>query len=185
SPREPRPDQKPQRHGDFCYEKNTLRSVARATRAAPTLFQCGLHVELRRSQCRGKSEENSRKQRNPERKEKHARVNPHLLSARKRVRNETENSLRSPGRYQQSQRPTSQSDQRAFGQKLPQHPSSACAQSGPDREFPSAASGAGEDQIGDVYAGDEQDEADSSEQYEKKWRDLARHALLERHHGDA
>ena len=62
----------------------------------------------------------------------------------------------------------SDGDQRRFEQQLPRHPRSRCAHRRANRQLLLAAGAARQQQIDDVAAGDEQDEAHRAEQHEQR-----------------
>ena len=70
-------------------------------------------------------------------------------------------------RQEQAQPPADEREQGALDQQLPDHPGPAGAERESDGDLARAFGGAGEEQVGDVGAGDEQHEPHSAEQREE------------------
>ena len=66
-----------------------------------------------------------------------------------------------------------EAQEHALGQELADEPPAAGPQRGADRDLARARRGAGEQQVGDVGAGDEQHEADRAQQEEESRADVA------------
>ncbi len=75
-------------------------------------------------------------------------------------------------------------EQQALGQHLPGQPPPSGAKRRAHRELAAPLRAAGEQQIGDVHAGDREDERHRAEQREQRRPDGARHFMLQRAHDE-
>ena len=76
-------------------------------------------------------------------------------------------------------------EKNAFGKQLRNYAAAAGAKSGANGNFTPANGGANEEQVGDVCARDEQNEADRAEQYEERKAGVADHCLLHGNRSEA
>ena len=76
-------------------------------------------------------------------------------------------------------------EQHAFGEKLANDAQVAGAQSRANGKFARAAHGARQKKIGDIGAGNQQQETDGGEQQEEEWLDIADDVFLHGNDGDA
>jgi hypothetical protein len=87
---------------------------------------------------------------------------------------------RAPGRDQQPHRAAERRQHQALGEELAHEPQAAPAHGGADRDFAVARGGAGEQQVRDVGATDQQHEAHRAEQHEQRGPYLPHHSLRQR-----
>ena len=98
---------------------------------------------------------------------------------------EGEEKVETPACEEHASRAAGEAEQNAFGEQLPNESSPARAQRGPNGEFAMARGGAGEKEIGDVRAGDEEDAADRAEQGVEHGAHIAHCVIEHRRHHDA
>jgi hypothetical protein len=79
----------------------------------------------------------------------------------------------SPSRHQHAERPAQDGEKQALGEQLPHHPEAARAQAQPHGYLAAASRGARQQQVGDIGAGDRQDQADHGHQHVDRLRILA------------
>ena len=92
--------------------------------------------------------------------------------------------LRAPRRDQQARGAADQAEQQAFGQHLPQQPTPPGAERRPNRQLALPRGGARQQQVRDVGAGDQQDEAHRAEQDEQRPLDVTDDLFVHRHEAD-
>ncbi len=102
----------------------------------------------------------------------------------KRVGQRRQDRPRAPLGEDRSHDPTRDREDHALGEKLPHDTPRARPESGADGEFPTPPGRARQQQVRHVGAGDQQHEADRSEQHEKDALDAADDVFLEGHEGD-
>ena len=93
--------------------------------------------------------------------------------------------LRTPRSDQQACSATDQTEQQAFGQHLAQQSAPSGAERRPNRELALPRGGAGEQQVRDVGAGDQQDEAHRTEQDDQRPLDVTHDLFVHRHQADS
>ena len=81
-------------------------------------------------------------------------------------------------------RPTRESID-AFRQQLPDDAAATGADSGADGDLAAASDSAGQQQVGHVGAGDQQDEADGADQHQQRGADVLDHGFAQRVHAEA
>lgn len=82
--------------------------------------------------------------------------------------------------HRQSQRPAAEPQEQALGEGDPDEPGPTGAQRGPERHLPGQSVGAGEEQVGDVGAGDEQQQSHRREECEQGGAGTATHCFRNR-----
>src|SRR5215831_19536017 len=86
---------------------------------------------------------------------------------------------------QQAEKPPSEREQNAFGQQLADHPGLSGAERSTNCKLAGPASSSNEQQVGDICAGDEENEAHRGEKDEKEWPNIADDIVFQRVDGDA
>src|SRR5208282_1553400 len=175
-----RGDQQYQRHRHFYHHKNALRAVTRTAAAAPAFLERIVQIRTRRFQRRTQSKENPACQRYQQRKKQHTRIQPDLRRARKIYGQLSDCYFRAPPRQHQANRPTRESEQEAFRQKLAKQPSSAGSHGRSYREFTRAHRRPGQHQIGHVHASDQKHKANCGKQNQQKYLQVLDHGLFQR-----
>ena len=98
------------------------------------------------------------------RKNQHGGVEMNAARARQICRCEREQGIESPARDEQAGRAAAEREEHAFGQQLPNESKTARPERGANRKLAMPRGRAGEEEIGDVRAGDEEHAADRAEQ---------------------
>ena len=157
-----------------------------AHRGATSAFlEDRLHIGARRPDRGGEAEENGARQRDEQREPQHDRVERRLLEARHAIRRSRDEGLDAPGGEREPRGGGDQREDEALGQELPDHPAAAGAERGANRHLPGPRGPAREQQVGDVAARDQQDEADRPEQDEEPLPVVADELLHHRDDGKA
>ena len=92
--------------------------------------------------------------------------------------------LRAPRRDQQASGAADQAEQQAFGQHLAQQSTPPGAERRSNRQLALPRGGAGEQQVRDVGAGNQQDEAHRTEQDDQRPLDVTHDLFVQRHEAD-
>ena len=130
---------------------------------------------------RSEAEENARRDREHDGEEQDARIDGDRAQARHVFRLQRLNPAHAGGRHHDAEQAADRREEDALGQELLQQPAAARAQRRADRELFLTSEGAREQQVGDVGAGDQQDEADGAEQHQQRTADVADDLLVQRH----
>ena len=142
------------------YEKTRQASVAAAkARAAAAFTKIFNLAGIGGLQSGSESKKKPGEKRNSEREEKRAGADVHFIEARDIGRSEAEECIFQEEDCDQRDDAGDQREQRAFGEKLSRETRAAGAESKADGYFAAASGSAGEKQIGDIDAGDQQDES--------------------------
>src|SRR5262245_1227327 len=136
-----RANEQDQRQRHFHRDQDALRA-APSPAAAPAFFERFRQTPPRNLQRRSQPRQRPGAQRNGEREEQHAAVQPDFVRARQRRRQRAQRGLCAPGGKQQSQRAARQRQQRALSQQLTEQPPLARAQRSANGEFARPAGGA-------------------------------------------
>jgi hypothetical protein len=115
-------------------------------------------------QRRSESEAGAGDERDRKRKQEHRRIEPGLVQPWNGAGIERGDDRKAPVRQQHAGAAAERGEQQALGQHLANQPCSARAEQGPDNDFLLPARRARQQEIRDVRARDEQDEADGREQ---------------------
>ena len=164
-----RADEQHEGDGELADDQARAQPVAHAAhRGATSAFlEDRLHIGARRADRGGQAEEDGARQRDEQREPHDDRVERGLLEARHAVRRGGDERADSPGREREPRGGGDQREDEALGEELPDHPAATGAERGANRHFPGPRGPAREQQVGDVAARDEQDEADRAEQDEQ------------------
>ena len=111
----------------------------------------------------------------------HAAVEADRVDARHAAAAERVEALHAGRGDQQAGQPARAGEQERLGEELPHQPGGAGADGGADRHLAAPADGAGEQEVRDVGAGDEQHEADGADEDPQRTADLADDLLAQRH----
>ena len=161
------------------------KAAAFGLAAASAGFERAVEVDADRRQGGGEAEEDAGGYRNQECKGEHGAVDADFLEARDVARVHAADDEEAGLGHQQAENAAEDSDQDAFGEELADEAGPAGAEGGADGDFFLASGGAGEQEVGDVGAGDEQHEADRAEQHEHGAADIAYDHFLDADDGHA
>lgn len=134
----------------------------------------------RGAQCWHDAEDERRQERERDREHDDPSVDVDRFGAGQGVARHRQQQLHRPVRQQQAERAADPRENKAFGDELPHHARGAGAECRADRDFALARSGAGQHQVGDVGAADQQHDADRTHQHEDHPAAAADHLVLER-----
>src|SRR5262249_8070683 len=110
---------------------------------------------------------------------------PTPVGARRKFRRKSQQPLHSPFGQRQTQGAARHGQQQAFGQKLSDKAQPARAERRPHRDLSAARGRAAQQQVGDVGAGDQQDEANREHQRSQRGPYALNRLLLQRNEEDA
>ena len=127
----------------------------------------------------------AREQRTCQREHQHGKVDANLIGARNARRRQHRQRARRPISQQQAAGGADQAERRALGEHLPHEPPAIGADRGSQRQLAKTAGTSSEQQIGDVRAGDEQDEAHRSRKEQERRPRVAHHRLEQRRNNHA
>ena len=133
---------------------------------------------------RDRAEDEPGADRDREREEQHPPVEPHLAERRQSVRHHRHQRRDPPARDQHAHRPADQRQHHALGQELADQSRPPGAECRAERHLPPAGGGAGELEVGDVGAGDAQDQRHEPQQDQQRRPDLADQRIAERLEAD-
>ena len=114
----------------------------------------------------------------------HLPVDGNVREPREARRRQGLQEIRAPRRDQQAGGAADQAEQQAFGQHLAQQSAPPGAERRPNRQLALPRGRAGEQQVRDVGAGDQQDEAHRTEQDDQRPLDVTHDLLVHRHEAD-
>ena len=164
----------------FHDHENPLGAMPGAARPAPSLLERFLKIALRILERRGQAEQDSCQHGSGEHEQQHAPVEMDFLGSGQCLGQHLERPLQPPRGKEQTQAPAGQSEQDAFGQKLPNDAAAGRAQRGADGEFTGASRRARQQEIRHVHAGDEKNKTHRGQQHQQNRLDVAHHVLFER-----
>ena len=110
------------------------------------------------------------------------RIDRHLVGSREAVGIQAHDGLDARAREDETERAAEQRQQDALGHELAEQPSAAGAERGADRELPASRLGAGDQQVREVGAGDQEHERDRSLEDPDRPPGAADNLLLQRLH---
>ena len=184
-----RADHQDERHGDLGdRERGAQAPAARALRLGASTFLQELTGRGRRTLQRGRgAEDQARDERCQRRVEDHGGVDADAGQPRQVGWRQRRQRLDAPGCQQQSSRAAHGRKHEAFRQQLCDQPAPSGAQGRANRQFPLPGGGPREQEVGNVRAGDEEDEHRRPEQDQQRLPDIADDLLVHRHepHADA
>ena len=180
--RSPEPDDEDERQSHLGHEERSAKPLAGSPHrgSGPALAQGGLGVETRRLSRRRQAEEGARHHARGEREEEDEGIDSRVGEPRDLGRRHVQQRTDRPGRQREPERPSQNGQQEALGQELLDEPAAAGPERRTDRELPLPRRGACEQQVCDVGAGQEEDEADRAEEHPEHRPDLAEHRLGKR-----
>ena len=108
-----------------------------------------------------------------------------FLGARQSFRPHPDRCPGAPGGNEQAERAPCQRQQNALGQKLPDQAPRTRSERGAYRQFSGPPRRAGQKQIRDVGAGDQQYKAHGGKQHQQKRPNISNHIFFQRDEGDA
>ena len=172
---EPRADEQQQRDRQLRDDEASAETVADAAHAcaASTGLDHRLDVDARRPKRRRDAKEHRAHERDHQREEQHIRIERRLLEPGYARGSGSHQRPDPPGREADADDGRDEGEDDAFGQELPGDPRPARAEGCPHGELAGARGPACQQQVGDVAAGDEQDEADGAEKREHAPRVVA------------
>ena len=140
-----------------------------------------MQIGLRSLKRGNEAEDDAGQQRNAERES--APINPDLVNARNLV--DFDQRADPEPCQRQSESPANHREQRAFGQQLSNDAASSGAKRRSDRHLFLPVGRPRQQQISDVRAGDQQNEADDSHQYPQRLANVADHEFIKRLRGQS
>ena len=149
------------------------------------MLQAFLHVGVGGEQRRRDAEDHACQDTEREGEDENARIEMNVVRPGQSGGCQGEEEIESPAREKHAGGATRQPEQDTFGEQLPNEPGAARAERSANGEFAMSRGGAGEEQIGDVGAGNEQDAADGAKQRVEDGAHIAHRIVEDRRHGDA
>ncbi len=150
--------------------------------AAPALLEGLVQIGPSRVERGDEAEQDAGGDRHQQREAERGPVHPNLVQARNVHRGPRGESRGEPHGEQRPADPARQGEQDALGQELAHHPAAACTQRGANRGLAAARRRLRELEIGDVGAGNEQEEPDGAQQHEERPPRRADEELVQRRH---
>src|SRR5205823_5452241 len=117
---------------------------------------------------------------NQQRERQNSEIDMDLLGERQIAGQRGRQESRTPPGEQNSQNAAHRREDQAFGEQLPDQPRAPCSESRPQGQFPPASGAAAQQHVGDIGAGDEQQESHGAEKQKQKQLGTTHHLLLER-----
>jgi hypothetical protein len=128
------------------------------------LFQAIRQVESRGMQCRHGAEDHRRYQRKSQGEERDGGVHPHLVDPGQVGRCPRDHNLDEHPREQEARQPGHAREHAVLGEQLPHHTTAACAERGAERDLARPARGPRQQEVRDVGAPNEPDDAHGAHQ---------------------
>ena len=179
---EPGADEKDHRQRDLGDEQQAAAAPAAAARAASAFLEHLVQVHARGPQRGHQPEQQAREDRDGERKTQHPRIDRRVPQQFREVtRHDQREQARAPERQRQAEAAAGERQQHVLGEELLQQPSAARARGGAQRHLLLPRGAGRQEQVRHVRAGDEQHEADGSEQERQAVRRAAEERLVQRH----
>ena len=177
-----RADEQDDPHRHLAGDEQPPRPAALAARdrASAGLGQRHLHVDAARVQRRHEAEEDARHQRDEQRDGKHARIELNGIPDREYVGAQPDQRGQHGPAHDNPESASSEGEQTAFNQQLPDHRPPAAAERHPGRDLPRARPGSREEQPRDIDASDQEHQADRAPQHQERTPDFGGGALLQR-----
>ena len=168
-------DEQDDRERDLGDDERVARAVtlAAGAREAAAFLERRREVRRRELQHRDQAEEESCEQRNREREEQDERIDADLSSTRQPVGRIGDQRADAGVGETEPDDAADERERQALRQELPGDPARARAERGVDRQLLLPRLGAHQEQVGDVRAGDQQDEPDRAEQHPQHPADVA------------
>ena len=161
-------------HQHLTQRKETTQSSMRRASRHHLVLEDRHDVRLRRLDGGREAEDHAGRHRENGGEGQDTRVNREILPDRQRqLQIRGDERVEEPVGEQQSEAAAGQREQRAFGDELPYQPKAPRAEREPERDFLAAARGAPEQEVRDVRARDEQDDANHRHQDHRQaddWR---------------
>ncbi len=152
-------DQQDQGQGDLAGHEDAAQAGASpAPGQAGAAFQRVVQVDAGRLQRGRQREDEDRQERDEEREQEHAGVDRHRVEARQVGRRQPHQQIHEPEGEGGAEDGAAGGEEHAFGQELADEPEPARAQRRARRDLVLALGGAGQQQVRDVAAGDQQHE---------------------------
>jgi hypothetical protein len=131
------------------------------------------------------AEQNTGGEREPDGKDKHAHVQPDFVHRWCSVRSDGNKAGDPPDCDEETQGTANGGEKHAFGQQLSQHTTSCGPERHADGNLARARRGTGEQEVRDVHAPDQQDEANGADEHQQSQPDIADDLVAERDQVDA
>ncbi len=163
---------------DFHDYENALRAMASASRAARAFPEGFLRICIGAMEGWSEAEEDAGDDGNYQGEEQDILIDADFRGTRQAVGRRRQNQAGPPTGEQHTDRCGAQRQQDAFRQQLAHDPSAFGAQRGANGELALARRGARQQQIGDISAGDDQDESDRTDQQQQRGLDVPDHVVL-------
>ena len=177
---ERRSSEEQQRHRQLADDERGTEAAARRSARGPAgVVQGRLQVDARALQRRQDAEGDPGEQRHAEGEREDARVDVNRRADWPCGRAARDQRWHSPGGKQRSHGAAQERQENAFGDELAHDASAVRAQSGANGQLRPPGDGAGQQQIREVGASDEQHERDRAEQQQQRGAHLAGDALLQ------
>jgi hypothetical protein len=138
--------------------------------------------DVQAAPCRHQAGQHSGVDRDDAGEGQNAAVEPDLFEPWQGVRRQCGERFGDAPRKEQAECPAAQRQHQALGEELSGQPAPARAERGTDGQLALPGDAPGQEQVGDVGAGDEQDEADGHREHEEGRTDARRRRLGERPH---
>jgi hypothetical protein len=143
---------------DFRDNQSAAGPLAGSGGAAGGLPHAGVEVFAGKLEGGDEAEDDSDDCGGGEGEEKGSRVDGHRVNLRQAGRAEGDEGAEGGGCYRNAKDGADGGEEDGFGEELAHDTSAGCAESGPECELGAALGAAGEEEVGDVDAGDEHDE---------------------------
>src|SRR4029077_14881667 len=139
-----------------------------------------IQIEAAREPRRSKPEDDSGGDRDDDGKRQHAPANGYFIEVRQAFGNKLQKEFPGAEENRKTGDAAKHEEQQALGEELTNEARSCGSQCLANRHLASSRAGASEQQIGDIDAADQQDQADRAEQQNEGLADVADHGFAER-----
>src|SRR5215472_9653836 len=180
-------DEQENRQAKLSNNECSAKPAARGRRrgAASHLVEQLSKISSRDMPHGSEAKEQAGKQRNAKCKREYTWVEPDLIDARRIGGNQQSQGADAPVRKYKPEKSTAERQKHAFGEQLAREPCSTGTQRRPHGEFQFTRRSLGQQQIGNVGAGNEKHERDSGEKHKQRRANATNELFLHRHHVNA
>src|SRR5205085_1920031 len=178
-------DKQHQGGGQLNDDEHALRARARAAEPASIVLESAEQIPGGNFEGRRQTEESSGHHRDYKCECQYVTIECYAGCTRQGLRKQRQSCMSSPLRQQQSEQAAAHGKQHALGKKLADNPALGRTQGKANSKFAAARSGSRQQEIGDVHAGDQENEPDSAKQHQQHRLAAANHLFLKWEDGRA
>ena len=178
-----RADEQRHRQRDLDGHQRRTQPVTPGPHRPPARAERALETRSRRAERGHEPEQERARDRAHEREAEHAEIDARLLEPRNTLRTHRQHRPQERERQPESGRHAGERQHSRLREQLAHETAASRPERGPDRQLPSADGAAGDEQVGDVGAGDEEHEHARTQQQEEERPVIADVRIDDRPHG--